>query len=251
MLKNTVITYMASPRKLPGRSLILLGCIAAALSITSCEKVETPKLISVQGNGNLSIQGNGASFVFHSPELNEATQTFIHHLGSTVRFSVPYPTSIELAINGKPLKKVDRPLLTNNYEYAGTIENPGEKTAIWKVDIQTPFDVPYSTIYTLTIVDVSGSDRSQPLSIYYSNPVVYPPTPMTMITVKHDAPPTTTGGTGPCAGGALEQSIHLCLKNPPHDPKNITTTACSYAAAVNLFQPSFPDWRISPGPCVP
>ena len=195
MVKNMGIVFMASLRRTPSRCLVLL--VGTALAVTSCTTIEpaTPTLISIQGHGkeyslaNQSrIAGQNDAFYFDAPVVDPATNQLTHYTESRVCISVPYPTSIELAIDGKPLTKVEPSLLSRNYEYAGTIENPGENPAKWSLSIKTPFDVsPNITSpnprYRLTIVNVSGSKRSQPLTIDYFEsqlgplPGVIPPPP--------------------------------------------------------------------------
>ena len=162
-------------------------CAVMALSVAACTTTtvapETPKFVSIQGHGTSSATNKPdvVQFRFDLPGWNATTEKTVWHIGTTVRFTVPYPTSLELQINGKPLTKAEPPLSTN-YEYAGRIENPGANPATWSVDILTPFDVAYTAGqsgqvgYVLSIVDVAGSNRSQPLEIHYNLPlVVHPP----------------------------------------------------------------------------
>ncbi len=226
--------------------LVLIACglslVTSACTTTTVPVVEpaTPTLISVVGNGAFSIANNANTFTFNPPTYNATSVHAVHHASSVVRFSVPYPTSIEIAINGKPLTKLDPPI-TTNYEYSGAIDNPGNNPATWSVAIKTPFDAPlyrkyptFEVAYVLTIVDVSGSKRSAPLTINYLQPWFIPPTVITGSTTTHssDTPSSTTGRPGPCPGGAAEQAFRICFRNPPQLPNDITINACSYAQAV-------------------
>ncbi len=238
-----------------GRTLVVLAVGATVVAVSSCTPAApaTPTLISVQGHGTFSMQNNIGNFRFSPSDYNETTHTLVRYITSTVRFSVPYPTAIELAIGNKPLTKVDRPI-TTNYEYSGEIENPGANPATWKVAIRTPFDVPYDAAYTLTVIDVSRSNRSQPLTVHYTQPLPFQPTVMTASsTVGSDdtTPPAATSVTGPCAGGSAEHTVWLCLRKPPFDPKSLGVSACSYDAARRLVQSGYADWQISSGPCGP
>jgi hypothetical protein len=194
-------------------------------------------------------------FRFNPPTWNEATKTLSAHIGSTVRFRVPYPTSIELEINGKPLKK-SAPPLSRNYEYAGRIENPGENPATWSVDILTPFDIPYAgdqngqVAYVLNIVDVSGSIRSQPLQVYYTQPFFYIPRVTTGVTTTTSTNPAgAPRNTGPCPGGAQEKPFAICWRKSGESAYSAGTTACSYAEAVRMLANSFPGFSHSAGAC--
>lgn len=257
MLKNRVITFIISSMR--GRCLVLLTGAVMAVAATSCTPDQpvqpaTPTLISVEGHGTYSP----GHFRFKAAEFNEASKTVTHYAGSTVKFTVPYPTSIELAIDGKPLTKVDPPP-SSNYEYAGTIENPGGNPATWSVGIRTPFDAPYCstpnqpTSYVLTIVNVSGSTRSQPLTIRYDQPACFDPSTAVWrgTTGKSDTPSSSGGRPGPCAGGAAEQLFRICFKKQPHLPNDVSVYACSYGAAVKLYSNVFAGWSNSPGPCGP
>jgi hypothetical protein len=274
MLKNIVITYMASPCRTLSRCHVLLLWSVMALSVTSCTPITinmadpvTPELISVQGHGTFhaTFYGENNVFKFAAPVEDTASQTVIHYTQSTVRFKVPYPTSIELAINGKPLTKVDPPQ-SNNYEYSGIIDNPGANPATWSVGIKTPFDVPlfgttsYPTYYKLTIVNVSGSKRSQPLTITYRQPDLYIPSPpMTMTggttTHRTDTPSTPPGHPGPCAGGANEQTFPICAAHPATAQKrSLGIPGCTYADALKSIQSGLSPadgWSFTSGTCPP
>ncbi len=243
----------------PGRRFGLLVCTVMALSVAACTTVApaTPKLVSIQGNGTSSgtPDPNIAQFRFNLPTWNTAAHTSTWHIGTTVRFTVPYPTSIELDIKGKPLTKSEPPL-SRNYEYAGRIENPGENPVTWSVDIVTPFDVPYAedqggqVAYVLSIVDVAGSNRSQPLKIYYRQPQAYVPQIITGTTSTTSTNPTSASRpTGPCPGGAQEQSFLICWRKSGSSPYTAGTTACSYSEAVRLLSNSYPGFSSSAGAC--
>jgi len=246
-----------------------LACLVIALSLSlgGCGgggggtpvTPATPTLLSITGNGTATL--SVPEFRFNLPSYNAATKTSTYHIGSTVRFSVPYPTSIELSIqdvphqNGQPLTKSEPPLSTN-YEYAGRIENPGANPAIWSVDILTPFDVPFAqdpggqVSYVLSIVDVSGSNRSQPLKIYYRQPQAYIPQIITGTTSSTTTNPTSASRTsGPCPGGGQEQSFLICWRKSGSSPYTAGTTACSYSQAVGLLQNSYPGFTASSGAC--
>lgn len=249
MRKNTTVHLVDANclRRTVGRYLILVFGIFLVVAFTSCNtepvtppvEPATPTLISVQGHGTFSSQNNVFEFANPVPDP-VLPNTRTHHTQATVKISVPYPTSIELAIDGKPLTKVERQL-SGNYEYSASIDNPGGNPANWTIGIKTPFDVPLFRMqstdvgYTLTIVNVSGSKRSAPLTIYFRQPLFYIPPPITGTTThKTDTPNTAPGTTGHCPGGASEQPIRICFRNPPQLPNDITITACSYADAVKL-----------------
>jgi hypothetical protein len=237
-------------------------CAIMALSVVACGTTPTvapatPKFVSIQGHGVSSATNKPevVQFRFESPGWNATTEKTVWHIGTTVRFTVPYPTSLELQINGKPLTKAEPPLSTN-YEYAGRIENPGANPATWSVDILTPFDVTYTAAqsgqvgYVLSIVDVAGSSRSQPLEIHYFLPVMYIPQVITGTTSTTSTnPPSTSRPTGPCPGGAQEQSFLICWRKSGTSPYTAGTTACSYSEAVRLLTNSFPGFSSSPGAC--
>ena len=246
----------------PGRRAGLLVCAVMALCVAACTTVPTvapakPTLVSIQGNGVSAGTNNPAvrEFRFNPPTWNATSKTYTSHIGSTVRFTVPYPTSIELEINGKPLTNSEPPL-SRNYEYAGRIDNPGANPATWSVDILTPFDVPYAedsggqVAYVLRIVDVAGSNRSQPLEIYYRQPRAYVPQIITGSTSTHTTNPTSASRpTGPCPGGAQEQSFLICWRKSGSSPYTAGTTACSYSEAVRLLSNSYPGFGSSAGAC--
>src|SRR5688500_18176393 len=136
-----------SAARIARRPCVLL-CMVLPIVLSACETVSpvepaAPTLVSVEGNGTLGSNQNGPVFRFHAPSRNPTTNVTVHPASTRVRVSVPYPSSIELAINGKPLAKVDPPLLTTNYVYAGAIDNPGQNPATWTTAIKTPFDIPY------------------------------------------------------------------------------------------------------------
>jgi hypothetical protein len=260
------------------RSVLLLFSTIMTLAVTSCTQVDpqTPTLISVEagpGLGRFQVVNNENLFIFNLG-TNQATGKTTYPVSSWVRFTVPYPTSIELAINGKPaqpgsqpvaLTKVDQPV-SRQYQYSAVIENPGANPATWRVDLKTPFDVPAFSIkgqrteYVLTIVDVSGSKRSQPLTIHYVQPFWSPPTVgVAGGTVKVENDHTSSAGTGPtpttgpCQGGAFEQNFDICFTNANGElPASIGYTACSYDEAVKQFSMVYPvkdGWANHPGPC--
>lgn len=246
MDNRKLMTFIASSGNgrryfaLPACALVLLGTAACTTTTTEPVNPATPTLISVTGGGVFHNPSNVNSFTFNPPTYNATSTSAVHYASSVVRFSVPYPTSIELAINGKPLTKQDPPI-TTNYEYSGAIDNPGGNPATWSVAIKTPFDAPFyrkyptfDVAYTLTIVNVSGSKRSAPLTINYLQPWFIPPTVITGSTTSHssDTPSSTTGRPGPCPGGAAEQPFRICFRNPPQLPNDITVNACSYAQAI-------------------
>ena len=226
---------------IPAACALVLVVAACTTTTTPAVDPATPTLISVVGNGSFNPANGANRFTFNQPTYNTTSVHANFHVSSTVRFSVPYPTSIELAINGKPLTKQDQPI-TTNYEYSGTIDNPGNNPATWTVAIKTPLDVPYfskygttDVAYALTIVNVSGSKRSAPLTINYLQPWFVPPTPVAIggtTTHTPDTSSSTTGRPGPCPGGAAERSFRICFRNPPQLPHDITIDACSYAQAV-------------------
>jgi hypothetical protein len=244
----------------------LLACAVMVLCLPGCNgptiAPATPKLLSITGNG---VSTPNAQFTFNPPMWNATAKTFTYHIGSTVRFSVPYPTSIELSIqdvarpNGQPLAKFAAPL-SRNYEYAARIENPGGNPANWSVDILTPFDVPYSSayhvgpapvLYVLSIVDVSGSSRSQALNINYYDTYYSLPIPPTYTTATSPANKART--PGPCPGGAQDQPFTVCFRktqaNGDVESHTVATTACSYSQAVSLLQNSYPGFTDSSGVC--
>jgi hypothetical protein len=237
----------------------VMACSVAACTTTTTTTVapEKPKLVSIQGHGVSAgtNQPDITQFTFDSPTWNAAAQAYASHIGTTVRFTVPYPTSLELQINGKPLTKAEPPL-SRNYEYAGRIDNPGANPATWSVDILTPFDIPYAedqggqVAYVLRIVDVAGSNRSQPLEIYYRQPRAYIPMIITGTTSTTSTnPPGASRPTGPCPGGAQEQSFLICWRKSGSSPYTAGTTACSYSEAVRLLSNSFPGFSSSSGAC--
>ena len=266
MLKNIAMTFMNSLRGKFLPHFVQSASIIAALAVSACTTIPpvapaTPTLISIQGPGTFYPNTNPATFIFNVAQVNAATQTYAHYTATKITFSVPYPTSIELAINGKPLTKVTRPLSTN-YEYQGSISNPGNNPATWIVDIRTPFDF-YQycnppgqprAAYVLTIVNVSGSNRSQPLSIPIQEPLCYYP-PVIVgggsnnTTHTSDPPSTPTGSPGPCAGGAQEQQVSMCFIQPPYQSQGVTVEACSYADALSLFKDQYAGWGNRPGLC--
>jgi hypothetical protein len=258
------------------RGLLLLFSLILALAVTSCEEVnpETPTLISVEagpGLGHFQVVNN-ENFFFFDLGTNQATGNTIYPVSSWVRFTVPYPTSIELAINGKPsqpgsqpvaLTKVDQPV-SRQYQYSGVIENPA-KPVTWRVDLKTPFDVPSFTIggqrteYVLTIVDVFKTKRSQPLTIHYVQPWFPPNVGGGVGRASFENDYTSSGGggstaaTGPCPGGAFEQNFDICFTNANGElPASIGYTACNYDEAVRQFSMVYPvqnGWANHPGPC--
>lgn len=230
------------------------------LSLTACTEVEpaTPVLLSVEGHGVFTPTHKPPLFTFNDPvskTIAGSTQTIFYDT-ARVRFSVPYPTSIELAINGKPLTKVDRGLSTQ-YEYGGDIENPGGNPATWHVGVRTPFDQRrWDGSYVLTIVDVSNSKRSQPLSIEIQGPIINgrfiqvppPPSISASVNIEPESASTPAGVNGPCPGGASEQPFHFCESCPSYK-FNITLNACSYSSAASLLGSSAPGCGITQGAC--
>jgi hypothetical protein len=252
-----------APGSWPRRRAAALASTVMALSVSGCATAPvavapaTPTLVSIQGHGVVSGTNNPAikQFRFNSPTWNDATKTSAAHIGTTVQFTVPYPTGIELQINGKPLTKAEAPL-SRNYEYAGQIDNPGGNPVTWSVDILTPFDIPFSqdrggqVDYVLRIVDVSGTNRSAPLEIYYRQPQAYVPQIITGTTsMSTSTPPGASRATGPCAGGAQQQSFLICWRKSGSSPYTAGTSACSYSEAVRLLSNSFPDFSSSQGAC--
>ena len=232
----------------------VMACSVAGCTTPTTVAPETPKLVSIQGHGT-SSGTNPAMFRFSSPTWNAATNATAFHIGTTVRFTVPYPTSLELQINGKALTQAEPPL-SRDYEYAGRIENPGANPATWSVDILTPFDVPYAgpqggqADYVLRIVDVAGSNRSQPLEIQYWQPPVYLPQVMLGTTGTTSTNPSSASRPqGTCPGGAQEQSFLICWRKSGSSPYTAGTTACSYSEAVRLLSNSFPGFSTSAGAC--
>ena len=239
-----------------------LACAVLAAFAAACTTVApaTPVLVSIQGNGTSSPTSTAGveQFRFNFPTWNATTQVLSAPVASTVRFSVPYPTALELSINGKPLTSSAQPL-SRNYEYAGEIENPGANPVTWRVEIRTPFDVPYAqdpggqVAYELSVVDAAGSARSQPLKILYRQPQAYVPQIFTASSgnssTTSSSPPSASRSTGPCAGGAQEQAFSICWRKANVSPYTAGTTACSYSEAVRMLTNSYPGYSSSPGPC--
>lgn len=243
----------------PARRFVRLLCSVMTLSVAACATVApaTPRIIGVLGSGTPSTTDyvDIMQFRFDPPTWNAATRILSANIGSTVRFSVPHPTSIELEINGKRLVK-SQPPLSRNYEYAGRIENPGENPAIWSVEILTPFDIPYygdrdgQAAYVLNIVNVSGSIRSRPLQVYYTQPFVEIPRVAAGGTSRTSTNPVSASRTaGPCPGGAREKPFTLCWRKSGQPPYETGTTGCSHSEAVRLLENAFPGFSNSAGAC--
>src|SRR6266699_1426601 len=96
---------------------LALGIIAVAA--TGCTKgvtPETPTLVSIAGHGNATVvNAHEGRFQFADAIYNASSRTFFSPAGSIVVLTVPYPTSIEAFIDGKPLTKVDPPS-SKNYQ---------------------------------------------------------------------------------------------------------------------------------------
>lgn len=239
------------------RSAVLIIAVVAAACSTPGPAPETPKLVSIAGHGTPTISNNIGAFQFAKAAFDPTTRVVTFHTGSTVVFTVPYPTSIEAFINGKPLTKVDPPN-SDRYEYSGAIVNPGDNPAKWSMGVRTPFDVPftapnYQTGYTLTIVDVSGSQRSAPLTIHYYNPAPFvPPFIITGITYTTDSQTGSTtfagpgGGTnattGNCPGGGQEKTYTFCFRTSDSTtkPYSAGTKTCTEAQALAMLTNQFP-----------
>jgi hypothetical protein len=187
--------------------------------------------------------------------LTNPTGQVVVPSGTTVVITAPYPTALELFIDGKPLTKSDPPN-SNRYEYSAVIENPGENPARWSLGIRTPYDVPFfkyqqQTSYVLTIVDVSGSERSAPLTINYFNPVPWPgPFVITGMTYSSDSPKqsgsASNSPTGNCPGGGQDQSYSFCFTNrQDHSRNTVGTTACTSSQALNLLLNQYPTSQFS------
>jgi len=154
----------------------------------------TPTLVSIKGHGVASINAtvsrpgapdhnNVGLFQFDQPIFDLSTLTVRYYGGSQVVFTVPFPTTIEVAINGIPLTKVSPPPSpSDDYQYSGDITTVSN-VATWTLGIRTPKGIPFNSSaaspnsYILTIVNVGASQRSQPLTIYYRNPLPPPPPP--------------------------------------------------------------------------
>ncbi len=215
---------------------------------TSGPAPATPTLVSVLGKGHGVIHGDSATFVFSQPITDTTTGVTVLPSGSTVVFTVPYPTSIEAFIDGKPLTKVDPPN-SNRYEYSATITNPGSNPAQWSMGVRSPYDVPYfkygtRTGYVLTIVDVSGSQRSAPATVTYLNPMpipIFPPVTGSTATYKSDSPTGSANTpTGNCPGGGHDAAYTFCFRNANHNPYQAGTTACSESQALALLEGQYP-----------
>ncbi len=261
------------------RSLVILVCALMALG-ANCPNYPqvqpaTPTLISITGHGTFD-PGNppikDPSFKFDHPVRNGGTIT--HFTEATVTFSVPYPTSLELAIVptedqsiSKPLTKVDPALLSDRYTYTGSITNPGNNPATWTIVVRKPFDTPLYTIntdpavhtatYILRITDVSGSTSASVLSIRFRQEEVsglqniIPP----IWTAPTDAPIVhKTSDPGHCGVNQTDyaQTFDMCFKAPGSTTERISASACSYDEALGLFSNGFPTsegWTNHQGPC--
>ena len=244
----------------PGRRPRILACALMVLAVTACATVAPakPKFFSIQGNGISATTSdpNIMQFRFDPPTWNAATQSYVSHIATTVRFTVPYPTAIELEINGKHLTQAEPPL-SRNYEYASRIENSEANPATWNVDILTPYDVPYAegqegqVAYVLRIVNASGSNRSQPLEIHYRQPRTYVPQILSggSTSTTSTVPSSASRPAGPCAGGAQEKPFRICWRKFAESPYNAGTTACSYSEAVRLLSNSYPGFSSNAGAC--
>jgi hypothetical protein len=131
------------------------------------------------------------------------------------------------------LTKSGQPL-SRNYEYAARIENPGEDPSIWSVEVLTPFDMPLfgdqtgQAAYMLSIVDVSGSTRSQPLEVYYRQPLVYIPRVITSLTAMTSTRPAGASRIkGPCPA-ARRSVVSVCWRKPGDSAYTVATMACNY-----------------------
>jgi hypothetical protein len=230
---------------------IAAGFFAVAASACASAGVtpETPTLVSISGHGTPTILApNSGVFRFDAVAQSAVTGAWITPSGSTVVFTVPYPTSIEAFIDNKPLTKVQPPK-TNRYQYTASISNPGSTPAKWNMDVQTPYDVPLAGSaqqpgYTLTIYDVSGSQRSTPLIIQYVIPLpVLPPPPADPMNMGDE------GAPGVCPNGAQEKEYIFCWKHPGSSPYSAGTVACSESEAVSRLMNSFPGYSYTSGAC--
>lgn len=238
---------------------LALGIIAVTATACTTPAVtpETPTLVSIAGHGNATVVNpHEGRFQFVNSIYNASSHSFVSPVGSTVELTVPWPTSIELFIDGKPLTKVDPPS-SRNYQYTGEILNGGNTPAKWHLDLKTPFDVPFysngTKAYTLTVVNVSGSNRSAPLKIDYINPPI-PYTEFIPRGVSSSSPEMHSGDSpsagGNCPGGGQEQAYVFCWTKAG-DPQKHTagTTACSAAQAKNLLSNSYSGYSASSGAC--
>jgi hypothetical protein len=225
----------------------IIAVAAMACGGTPGPAPATPTLVSVSGTGHGVIHGDSATFVFSPATTDATTGVTTIPSGSTVVFTVPYPTSIEAFIDGKPLTKVDPPN-SNRYEYSAIITNPGSNPARWSMGVRSPYDVPFfkygtRTGYVLTIVDVAGSQRSAPATVTYLNPMPFPP-PMPITgstTYRTDSPNGSANTTaGSCPGGGHEQAYTFCFRNANHNPYSAGTTACSESQALSLLSGQYP-----------
>ncbi len=243
-----------------GRRFALLVYAVMAFCVSACATVapEKPRFFSIQGNG---ISGTTSDpdimqFRFDPPTWDGGSNTYASRIATTVRFTAPYPTSIELEINGKRLTQAEPPL-SRNYEYASRIENSGANPVTWNVDILTPYDVPYAedqegqVAYVLRIVNVSGTNRSQPLEIHYRQPRTYVPQILSggSTSTTSTVPSSASRPAGPCAGGAQEKPFRICWRKFAESPYNAGTTACSYSEAVRLLSNSYPGFSSNAGAC--
>lgn len=260
----------------------MLNRLALAILVVvgaACASVPpaTPTLVSISGHGVPTIQNNIGVFQFDPPAGNAATNTLTYYGGSTVVIRAPFPTSLELAINGKPLTKVSMPV-RNDYQYSGDIiDATASNPATWSLGIRTPRDVPLNgsaadpNTYTLTIVDVGNSQRSAPLVIFYRNPLppyVDPIPPASECyrdiracststgptyaqggtTNSTDNPPGGTS-TGHCPNGAQEHHYDFCWKSASTQPYTAGTSACSESEALTLLLNSYPGFTHASGAC--
>lgn len=62
---------------------------------------------------------------------------------------------------------------------------------------------------------------------------------------------TPTGTTGPCAGGAAEQTYNFCFRKSGFSPQEAGTKACSSTQALALLSGQYGDWSPTPGSCPP
>lgn len=226
---------------------LVLGTIAVVAGACNSPPTPpaTPTLVSITGHGTPFIGNPVGRFQFANATYNANAGQVVSPSGSTVVFTAPYPTEIEAFIDGKPLTKVDPPN-SNRYEYSAVIENPGETPARWSMGVRTPYDVPFfkyqqQTSYTLTIYDVSGSQRSAPLTIRYFNPAPIPlPSIITAVSYSSDSPKqsgSSSGSTtGNCPGGGHDQNYNFCfVNNQDHSRETVGTVACSSSEALKLL----------------
>jgi len=234
------------------RGVLAFTILALCGPVCANELAATPKISSIEGNGISSATDNPdiLQFRFDPPAWNASAQAYTSSIGTTIRFIVPYPASIELEINGKRLTRAEPPL-SRNYQYTSSIENAGADPVMWNVEILTPFDVPYAearggqAAYVLRIVNVAGPNRSDPLEIQYRQPRTY----ILQGLPGASSPPAIPKLSATCLDSVQDRAFQDCWMKSGESPYGAAQSTCGYSQSVRLLSNFFPGFRSEPGPC--